>query len=410
MILSCYSNKRFFEIIVQIFCRIIFIVIILLLAYPAKYSIAKTSAILLANDQGTILYSKNEDQQLVPASTLKILTSLAAFDNLGPLHKFEVWFSFDEKTKNLYVKGFGNPLFISEEIKALCVQILKTTEPQIIHDIILDHSYFSPGIRIPGTSNSANPYDATTGSLCANFNTIFFKWDRVSNQYISAEPQTPLLKVFNNQIKASGQQQGRILLSKTQRPLYAGLLIQHFIKEMGVSVTGNVVPGKFNAFDSPREIFESKFSLPQTIGKLLKYSNNYIANQLMLVMGANEFGPPATLNKGMRVLRNFAKKKLELKGITLFEASGISRQNRLSAAQMLKILLAFMPYHELMQKNGDEYYKTGTLSDVRTRAGYFAGKDQRLYPFVIMLNDTRTGYQSIKNELHQRVLDISISN
>ncbi len=56
-------------------------------------------------------------------------------------------------------------------------------------------------------------------------------------------------------------------------------------------------------------------------------------------------------------------------------------------------------------KKGNEYYKTGTLSDVRTRAGYFEGHDNRLYPFVIMLNETRVGYENIRRELKQKVFN-----
>jgi D-alanyl-D-alanine carboxypeptidase/D-alanyl-D-alanine-endopeptidase (penicillin-binding protein 4) len=48
------------------------------------------------------------------------------------------------------------------------------------------------------------------------------------------------------------------------------------------------------------------------------------------------------------------------------------------------LLMAFMPHHTLMPFTGTQYYKTGTLTGIRTRAGYFVGTDQRLYPFVIM--------------------------
>lgn len=132
-----------------------------------------------------------------------------------------------------------------------------------------------------------------------------------------------------------------------------------------------------------------------------------MANQLMLTMGAMEYGAPATLEKGVAHLKQFAEKKLGLKDFFLVEGSGLSRQNQFSPRQMLKILMAFMPHHSLMKKQGNQFYKTGTLSDVRTRAGYFVGEDARLYPFVIMVNETTTGYTDILRKLKNIVSGVS---
>ncbi len=394
----------------HILFSIVLLAFIFSFAYPVNFSIAQTFGFLLADEEGRSLYGENETKKLIPASTTKLLTSLVALETLGQSYHFKTWFAYDNKTRNLHIKGFGNPLFISEEIQALCYDIIRKVDPATIHDIILDHSYFRPDIKIPGTQNSLNPYDSTTGALCANFNTVFFKWDNARKQYISAEPQTPMLDIFRGQIKASGQKRGRILLSKENRQFYAGYLINSFFKKQKIPVTGSVVLGALNVQASNRGVFESEAALEQIVRKLLKFSNNFMANQLMLVLGANEFGPPATLEKGVTILKQFAETQLGIKKIDLIEGSGISRQNRLAPEQMLKILIAFMPYHDLMQKKGNEYYKTGTLSDVRTRAGYFRGEDNRLYPFVIMLNETRVGYENIRRELKQKVFNYSKRN
>jgi len=392
------------------FYFIVLLIIAFVLASPAKNAMAQTLGVLLTDDAGKIIYGENETEKRIPASTTKILTSLAALETLGVYYKFKTWFIFNKKTGNLHIKGFGNPLFVSEEIQALCFDIIDKVGLTNVHDIILDNSYFTPDIEIPGTLNSLNPYDSTTGALCANFNTVFFKWDNRLKRYISAEPQTPLLDIFADRIMASEQQQGRILLSRQNRQHYAGYLIKSFLEGQKVPVTGSVVLGEFNSQASDIGIFESDSTLEQIIRKLLRFSNNFMANQLMLVLGANAFGPPATLEKGVIALKQFAEKQLGIKGIDLIEGSGISRRNRISPVQMQKILMAFMPYYQLMQKKENEYYKTGTLSDVRTRAGYFEGEDSRLYPFVIMLNDTRTGYGDIRRELKQKVLNYSKSN
>ncbi|MCP4722344.1 MAG: D-alanyl-D-alanine carboxypeptidase, partial [Desulfobacteraceae bacterium] len=168
------------------------------------------AGVILADNQGKILYSRNKDRQFTPASILKILTSLAAADYFGMDHRFKTLYAYDKITKNLHIKGFGDPLFISEVLQDLCRQISEKTNARTINKIILDQSFFHPDINIPGTGNSLNPYDATSGALCANFNTLSFKWSPIQKGYISAEPQTPLLPDFLEEIKASGQKQGRI--------------------------------------------------------------------------------------------------------------------------------------------------------------------------------------------------------
>jgi D-alanyl-D-alanine carboxypeptidase/D-alanyl-D-alanine-endopeptidase (penicillin-binding protein 4) len=341
-------------------------------------SMDKNAGVILADDLGKILYSQNKDRPFTPASILKILTSLAAVDHFGMDHRFKTLYAYDQVSKNLYIKGFGDPLFISEVIQTLCGQILDKTKTKTIHNIILDPSFFHPDVQIPGTGNSLNPYDATSGALCANFNTVSFKWSPLYKGYVSAEPQTPLIPNFIEEIKSSGQQQGRILLSPKQRKDYPGLLIKFFLKKRGISVTGIVRQGPFDPAQGQTFTFASPFTLDQIIQKLLKYSNNFMANQLILAMGADKEGSPATLAKGVNVLETFSRKKLETQ-LTLAEGSGISRKNRISPQQMLKILMAFMPFHDLLTIKEKEYYKTGTLSDVRCRAGFIRGNDKRLF-------------------------------
>lgn len=374
----------------------------------------KKAGILVTDDRGTVLFSQNPDTPLVPASILKILTSLAALTHLGPQFHFATLAALDPDTHTLYVRGQGDPLFVSEAILSFCRRFTEKTGANEIRKIVLDQSFFAQDIRIPGTGRSLNPYDATIGALCANFNTINFTWDAAAQTHVSAEPQTPLLDIFKKQIKHTGQKQGRILLEKQMRPLYPGLLMARFFTTLGVDVSGPVQLGPFPAhartdgtaqtadiLDTPdipdtpdtldtRNIrtlaLPSPYSLEQVVEKLLTYSNNFIANQVMLAMGARQFGEPAILDKGVRVLIDFARKDLGWQQMQLVEGSGLSRKNRVTPAQMGKLLQAFMPFHRLLKRTPTQYYKTGTLSDVRSRAGYFLGKDNRLYPFVIMHN------------------------
>jgi len=377
---------------------------------------AQTSGILLSDDQGKTIYAKNPDKPLIPASTLKILTSLSAIKTLGPNFCFQTWAYYDQTTSDLYLKGFGDPLFISEEISKFADKISrhifklasqKIISSAVIRNIIVDQTYFASPITIPGAGSSSNPYDATNGALCANFNTIFLKWDSRSRQYISAERQTPFPDILARKILPESKKTDRILLSHDLRQNYPGILMDYFLKNSGVKITGSVRTGKFTGSEKDCIVHTSSFSLSDIVKKLLQYSNNFIANQLMLTMGARTYGPPATLEKGTAVLNNFAQKTIGLKNIAFVEGSGLSRRNQLAPTQMRDTLIAFMPWYKFLRRDGNEFYKTGTLSDVRSRAGFIRGDDNRLYPFVIMLNQTSTGYDAIRRMLKEKVSKVS---
>ena len=348
------------------------------------------NGILVTDDQGRVLFSRHPDTPRVPASILKILTSHAALSVWGEDHRFTTLAGYDSDTRVLYIKGRGDPLFVSEVIRDFCGLLAETFRLSEVKKIVIDQTWFAPGISIPGTGRSLNPYDATTGALCANFNTIHFTRDTAAQTFVSAEPQTPLLEMFIPDIRKTGLTQGRILLDTEVRPRYPGLLMAYFLRRLGVDVTGPVETGRFPDPDSkysgdPRLktlILTSPWPLGDVVEKMLRYSNNFIANQVMLTLGAHRYGPPATLEKGVWALAACAADLPGWESAKIAEGSGISRQNRVTPAQMGQLLLAFMPHHERLRRSPTQYYKTGTLTGIRTRAGYFIGSDHRLYPFT----------------------------
>ena len=368
------------------------------------------AGIILSDDKGKTIYAENQDNLFIPASILKILTSLASIHILGEKYHFPTKYFWDDNSNNLYIKGFGDPLLISEIIEQLSDEIVLNTKVKQIENIILDQSFFSQQIKIPGKGNSLNPYDASCGAICANFNTINFIKDNQSSKFISAEPQTPLFDIFYQDIINTGLNRGRVPLSKQHSLLYPGFLIKYFLERNDVTVNGSVIQGEF--YNKNKEVgsFLSPFKLTDIVQKLLQFSNNFIANQLLLTLGAKSFGEPATIEKGVRALKFFSKElspTLNWNTIKIHEGSGLSRNNLISPNHMLTILLEFMPYYSLLKNKGTDYYKTGTLLNVRTRAGYLLGRNNRLYPYVIMVNQKNRGYKSILTTLLNKVSKVS---
>ncbi|SLM32966.1 DacB [Desulfamplus magnetovallimortis] len=416
--------------------------------------------IMLCDPNGTILFSGNAAKTYIPASTIKVLTSLAAIHFLGENYRFQTRFYLGNNDI-LIIKGYGDPMLVSERLVSLCHEValkLKSMNILQINGILLDDGYFASDIIIDGNGNSNNPYDAFTGALCANFNSVAFNFDKSTNRYVTAEAQTPLLPFALERVKASGMKKGRVIFSREESRLYAGRLIRHFLLKEGIEVKDNISynenilktvnksetdqknikndkeiknkkeiksniehNSKNNNFIQ-NEVYNyiSELTLLEIIKNLLKYSNNFIANQILLTSGAAQYSPPATIEKGVAAITAYASEVVGLKNFKAYEGSGLSRKNSISPADMVKVLEKFKPYYTLMPfekrehsytaKSNTrkfeyrEYYKTGTLYKVRTRCGYFETPNG-LYPFVIMINQKGTGYEAIKEMLWETIME-----
>jgi len=353
----------------------------------------------------TITFSHNADATLIPASTLKVLTALAAFHYLGEDYRFKTEFYLDPNS-NLKIKGYGDPLLISEVIADICaslLQILGGASPNVT-DLILDASYFDRSVIIPGVTDSSEPYDAPNGALCVNFNTVNFKSDQ--GRTVSAEPQTPLLPMTLNRIKKSGLAHGRITLShqKNELTMYAGHLFKYFLEQNGIRIAGTVRLGVVKPTDKLILTHRSPFALKQVVAKTMAFSNNFMANQILIQAGISQSGPPGTLAKGVAALQTYARDVHDLANFEISEGSGISRQNRISAGNLHRILQAFKPYYHLLRQDQEDFHKTGTLYGISTRVGFLGSNPATQYAYVILCNTPGRSAKMIRLRL-QKILD-----
>ena len=115
-----------------------------------KSLIGSRDAILVSDPAGQILVRKNENRKLIPASILKIFTSLAALHYLGPEYRYRTEFYLDD-AGNLKIKGYGDPLLISEIVNNICRQLvpLVGSSPRV-NDLIVDDSFFSHTVHHSG--------------------------------------------------------------------------------------------------------------------------------------------------------------------------------------------------------------------------------------------------------------------
>jgi D-alanyl-D-alanine carboxypeptidase/D-alanyl-D-alanine-endopeptidase (penicillin-binding protein 4) len=365
-----------------------------------KSLIGSRDAIMVSDPSGQILIQKNETRKLVPASILKIFTSLAALHYLGPKYRYRTEFYLDDAA-NLKIKGYGDPLLISEIVNVVSQRLAPLVGSSItVNNLILDDSHFSQPLTIPGISASSQPYDAPNGALCVNFNTVNFK--HTKSGYTSAEPQTPLLPYAEKKIKALKLKSGRYVLSHVagESTIYAGELFKYFLSRHGLRITGKVKLGRVNeAEDQLIYRYVSRFTVAEIIAGLLEYSNNFTINQLLITSGVKAFGAPGNLAKGVRAALDYAEQVLHIADLSIVEGSGISRDNRVSARQMMSILDEFEPQRFLMRCQGREYYKTGTLHGISTRAGFITGNRGGRYRYVVMVNTPGKSTEPVMRKL-----------
>lgn len=354
--------------------------------------LAGRGAVMAVRADGRVLASHHPDKPLIPASTLKIITAAAALEELGPGYRYETEFRITPES-DLVVSGRGDPHLVSEELDRIA-EALRSRGLVRFRHMLLDNRYFEPGLILHGTNRSLNPYDAYNGALCANFNTVFARVDG-QGRVRSAEPQTPLTELARRAALKSGER-GRVRINLAAGPeqcvVYAGQLLKAFLEAKGIVMTGDIrLCGQDPECFPLTYVHRSSWTLEALLEKMFRYSNNFMANQIFLTLGASRFGPPATAEKARRALRSF----LEDAGIGdlhVEEGSGLSRRTRITARQMVRVLHRFRPHRNLLDCHDGACTKTGTLHDVKSLAGYWspdAGDDP--VAFVILLNNGNHG-------------------
>ena len=167
---------------------------------------------------------------------------------------------------------------------------------------------------------------------------------------------------------------------------YAGELLAAFIKRAGGSVEGEISTGPVPEGLEPVYVHRQSRALSEILSQMLIGSNNYIANQVFLEVGAHRLGGPVSLRKSLQVAREiFAEHDID-GAIDLAEGSGISRDNQFTARGLATLLHQFAPNADLLRRTrGGSRYKTGTIPGVRTLAGYANTAGNGQVRFVISL-------------------------
>jgi len=372
--------------------------------HEAVGRLTSSGAVAAWDGRGREIFALNADTPYCPASVLKILTSLTAIKVLGLEYRFHTRFYISHEG-DLCVEGRGDPFLVSEELRIIAVELHRCGLSEV-RNLVLDDSYFDPKIRIPGQGTSSNPYDADICALSANFNTLSIKVNE-KGMIVAGEPQTPITRLALELAKNHpGIGSKRISLQGNREHCLrnVGELLTVFLAEAGTTISGQTIYGPFSR-DTSRLVLdhENSRNLSENLQAMLQFSSNFIANQILLTAGAEHFGAPATLEKGLKCVQSLLQETLDVDGVMVAEGSGLSRENQVTARQFGPILSAFQPYADLLSKRNGARTKSGTLSDVRSLAGYAHGASGNPFYFVILLRGTNSNREKILRLLQENL-------
>lgn len=384
---------------------------------------AQVSIEVRALKEGRLIVSKNPDLVLNPASNIKLVTMAAALHELGPEFRLatQVFIPAGDDPahpRKLWVKGFGDPFFVSEELQKLILSLKEKGVSEVRGDLILDTSVFDEKSIVSYQGiNSPNDY-VVTGPLSFNFN---------RNYHYILKKKLTLQEVIDQ------PQMTRIKKSDLRKnpALMWGKAFKKGLEEYGIPVKGQVDLGRL---PSEAVLLAEHLSPPlsELILGLGKYSNNFTAEQVAKVLGSRKTGSAGSTEEGLQVLRNYLSKAgIQNETYSLMSASGLSRGNRFSAHQFVSLLATVYQDEKIRSafvealslagvdgtlkarflsspQKGKLRAKTGSLYQVSSLSGYLFKKGE-VYAFSILINDFKPDLSAAEN-IQERLIDLIDKN
>lgn len=399
------------------------------------------------DSQQTVL-AFNADIPRNPASSIKLLTTLAALESLGPAYRWktEVYFlgPFEDGVLkgDLAIKGYGDPFLVTEKVWTMLRELRQQGLRKIDGDLVIDDSFFDVPSHDAGAFDNAplRAYNVEPNALMLNLKVVNYHFSprpedgRVDLQ---VEPVLDNLEVINQlQLvdgKCRGYQRGiavtandsvdkvtfsgkfpngctsyRMGRTALDHNRYAYGLFKHLWAEVGGEFDGELKKGQIDEKLEPALVFDSQ-PLSEVITLLNKHSNNVMARQLVYTLAAETAGPPGTEKAGRQAIDEWlAKNGMIFPEMVLENGSGLSREARISARHMGDLLrfgyrsrympeflsslsLAGMDGTLSRRYRGERlmgmaHAKTGSLENVSALAGYVQTRSGRRLSVVIMLN------------------------
>jgi D-alanyl-D-alanine carboxypeptidase/D-alanyl-D-alanine-endopeptidase (penicillin-binding protein 4) len=334
-------------------------------------------------DVATPRLAQNARVAMNPASTMKLVTTFAALDLLGPAYvwKTEAFASGTLAdgvlTGDLHLRGGGDPKLTYDQFGRLLRQVRAHGIREIRGDLVLDRSAFAANGADPGRFDAQplRPYNVAPDALLLNFKAVTLQLipDAAKKSVmVGMEPAPANLDLINQITLGNGNGCGdwkerlradsfshgaatRLVLTGVFPPscgeqrwniavqehpqFVLGVFLQLWA-EMGGSLSGGVREGPVPAEARPIGVLPSP-TLAEVVRDINKYSNNVMARQLFLTLGLEAGRRPARAEDGDAAIRSWLDARgLAVPDLVLENGSGLSRRERISAEGLGLLLQA----------------------------------------------------------------------
>ncbi len=391
---------------------------------------------------GKVAYSHNGTRPMIPASNMKVITTAVAVDRLGPAFQFETLLygpgrhSGGVAEGDLVLKGGGDPTFYAPmaesalaPLQDLARAVKKGGINKVTGSLIIDDSDFDRQF-VSSTHHERyrlEAYAAPFGGLSLNRNLVTLS---VSLDGITTDPPTGSLELINK-VTAGGYDQiwvdrprgtDKIIVNGVVRPgstvqttltihdpvRFTGSVFYRLLGKAGVTMGGkwSTVPLGKPASLAGKVLLARHRSpaLKELIRETNVESDNILAEHIFRRLGASVVGFGSAHNSEAVVRDFFVKNQIDDRGLKMLDGNGLSESNRVSAYQLVRVLLAMWSnpkgqiFIDSLPAPGEGTMtsrlggcllraKTGTLNNHTGLTGYVVTAYGQTVGFSILVND-----------------------
>ncbi|WP_375055500.1 D-alanyl-D-alanine carboxypeptidase/D-alanyl-D-alanine-endopeptidase [Zobellella sp. DQSA1] len=406
------------------------------------------SAWLLADlDSGRIEQAHNAELLLKPASTQKLLTTLAGALALGPEWRYETRLRYRGQLENgllvgdLLIDFVGDPSLTREQLRDL---LTRGGVRRVSGNVLLNQVRFTGYDRGNGWSwnDLSVCYSAPVSALILDRNCVQgalyarpgqpARATVPAHQPVGVSAEVAVLAEAERkrrfcelevEMRPPNQYHLTGCIGPRQDPWPMRFAIQDVdawgerltrwaLDQAGIRISGGISSSRLDADGWPELASHRSPPLRELSRRILESSDNLYADSLLRTLGAVHFNQPGSFRNGTQAVRNILKEQadIDLGPSWLADGSGLSAHNLLRADDLMAALLAMardprarwlMPLLPVSGENGTLQYrksviqaplkgrvqaKTGTIAHVQNLAGFIDTDDGRRKAFVLLQN------------------------
>ena len=397
-------------------------------------------------ERGAPVITHNADEPMNPASVMKLVTSYASLDLLGPAFTFGTDFIANAEVSSgvlegdLFIRGGGDPKLTADRLWLALHELRSRGVREIRGDIVIDRSYFAPVAFDPAKfdNDPRRAYNAGPDAFLVNFHAIEFRFVPDAKAVrVVAQPDLPNIELASRIKPVAGPcgwwrkdlQQDFIVNGLVATAVFSGSypvscgentwslsvfdsagfaesVLRWIWSESGGKLNGKVRGGTAPATGRVLLHLESE-PLANLVRDMNKFSNNVMARQIFLGLSAVKNGQGEAQASAQVVRQWLAQRGIDAPGFVVDNGAGLSRADRITANTLVALLRSAwvsplmpeiagsMPVFgtdgTLKSRRagfaaGQAHIKGGTLTGVQSIAGYVLDMKGQRWAVAMMIN------------------------